>query len=319
MVFSAFPESFTETESLLLQLPNGQPNPLFTADSSNNNKTGTGSSKLERDRSTRIARSVTSHSNKRLKSSNPRLGASSRYHEFTDDILEDEVSLITADTSNILLNKEYQIIPREEDVNTSIVVCPASANTLHMSRDFIGIISNEPDIQSMMKSTTSLMGDSVLDAREKSNPSPPYAHASAVSVEGTRPGPMSTGLSPYSNPSGGNHHALDAFLSIHSNAGISIEEAVTTFRVGSSARRGHHAHNNSHSSNHPPGNLFASTSTNNASTNTATTSNAAGSALPTLSAYGLSVQKTATGTGNVATLFPRAATTSDKHRSSKRL
>lgn len=67
--------------------------------------------------------------------------------DFSDDLVDD-VSLITAGTATMIEQDHLAVMPR--DNNTSLVVKPASANTIHQFREFGGIVSMEPDIGSLL-------------------------------------------------------------------------------------------------------------------------------------------------------------------------
>jgi len=195
-----------------------------------------------------------------------------RLPDFSDDLVDD-VSLITAGTAAAAVGELdcLAVVPR--DGNSSLVIKPASANSIHQFRDFMGIIPTDPDI-------ASLVGQKVA--------------ASIVSKSldgGFAPGSVSMEhVWNSSSQESVQTSAQEAWLKAATATGKPLDSVVSTFKVGSAARRGKPKSN----PKPPRARVDSASSTANkyvtaVAEKEAMSVSSSAFNLPTLSAYGLSM------------------------------
>jgi hypothetical protein len=195
--------------------------------------------------------------------------------DFSDDLVDD-VSLITAHTA-ALLDSEGGVVVMPRDAETSLVVKPASANTIHQFRDFVGIVNTETDIASLVGQK---VASSIVSRSLDNGFAPGSISLDSPSVHGWQ--------SVDSQEDFGSRRETpqEAWLKAASRTGKPLETVVSTFKVGSAARRGKGSSGNRA--------RVDSTGTSSDRYVTAGSASMVGSGstsfnLPTLSAYGLSV------------------------------
>mgnify|MGYP003386444509 CR=1 FL=1 len=223
--------------------------------------------------------------------------------EFSDDIAEDDMSLITAETEALLHDKNLKAVGRNDGGKTALITHSVGSPTLQLSREFIGIVGNDGDIRSAVSASVAgkMFDGSMTSIDDQLQWSPRNQSIAELQqfVDGAASVPKPRASSSPLRPRGNSIEKQNDLLSSASGA-VPLATAISTFRVGSAASRRVGSASGSGVNRH--------SKPNSAASNGALNTNAS---LPSLSAYGLSVNQNRMPLLGTARTHSRASTAAD--------